>query len=227
MSVRPALVTLACAVGATLVLACTPLKPQHDRRVTKDATSVEPGATATAAPGDGERVAAVPATSPNFDHFEGVAFRNTCSEDRECHVAGCSSEVCSADPEVTTTCEVYPDQPKAASCGCVRGQCIWYLTGAAAAAALEAQKAAPRPRAAADAGTAAVARDPEQGQPCPAGHCSPGLECLQYFGVGGPRGGTFTSCELRCGGGHPCPRDQECVTIADGPGQVCRPQKQP
>jgi hypothetical protein len=66
-----------------------------------------------------------------------------------------------------------------------------------------------------------------QGTPCNAeGGCvaSPeGLACVEYFGIAGPRGPKFTSCEIRCGADGKCPDGQKCTTIADGPGQVCRP----
>ena len=64
---------------------------------------------------------------------------------------------------------------------------------------------------------------PSQGQKCPAGGCASGLECIEYFGIAGPRGPKFTSCEIRCSADKPCAKPQKCVTIADGPGQVCRP----
>lgn len=64
---------------------------------------------------------------------------------------------------------------------------------------------------------------PAQMEPCPDQRCAPGLSCLEYFGIAGPRGPKFTSCEIRCGGGGACPSGQKCVTVADGPGVVCRP----
>lgn len=63
---------------------------------------------------------------------------------------------------------------------------------------------------------------PQQGQPCPEGRCEAGLACIEYYGIAGPRGGTFTSCEIRCRADEGCPAEQRCVTIMDGPGQVCR-----
>jgi hypothetical protein len=40
----------------------------------------------------------------------------------------------------------------------------------------------------------------------------------------GPRGPAFTSCEIACPTpASTCPQGQTCVTIADGPGRVCRP----
>ena len=53
--------------------------------------------------------------------------------------------------------------------------------------------------------------------------CASGTVCLAYFGIAGPQGPEFKSCEIPCS--HPgatCPLGQSCVTIADGPGQVCR-----
>lgn len=75
--------------------------------------------------------------------------------------------------------------------------------------------------------TTGVAK-PKQGEPCDAnGKCSRGLTCVRYRGVAGAAGPEFTSCEIRCGEGTKghCPKSQRCTTIADGPGQVCRPAK--
>lgn len=62
-----------------------------------------------------------------------------------------------------------------------------------------------------------------QGKACENGKCADGLECIEYFGIAGPRGPKFTSCEIRCSKDQPCKKPQRCATIADGPGQVCRP----
>ncbi len=64
---------------------------------------------------------------------------------------------------------------------------------------------------------------PLQGQPCAEGRCAAGLACVEYYGIAGPRGPRFTSCEIRCAAGGSCPAGQQCITIADGPGTVCRP----
>lgn len=66
-----------------------------------------------------------------------------------------------------------------------------------------------------------------QGEPCAdGGGCAAepaGLLCVEYYGIAGPRGPKFTSCEIPCAQkGATCPEGQSCVTIADGPGQVCR-----
>lgn len=69
---------------------------------------------------------------------------------------------------------------------------------------------------------------PKQGKGCDAkGQCANGLTCVRYRGVAGARGPEMTSCEIRCDAEKACPKNQQCVTIADGPGQVCRPRAQP
>jgi hypothetical protein len=45
---------------------------------------------------------------------------------------------------------------------------------------------------------------------------------VKYYGIAGPRGPQFSSCEIRCDGKEGCPTGLDCITIADGPGQVCR-----
>lgn len=68
---------------------------------------------------------------------------------------------------------------------------------------------------------------PGQGEECAVGDlCATGLDCVHYFGIAGPSGPEFTSCEIPCEVDAECPADQECVMIADGPGDVCRPVKQ-
>ncbi|MCH7815667.1 MAG: hypothetical protein IIC60_03745 [Proteobacteria bacterium] len=52
--------------------------------------------------------------------------------------------------------------------------------------------------------------------------CTDDTVCVAYFGIAGSQGPEFHSCEIPCS--HPgasCPLGQSCVTIADGPGQVC------
>jgi hypothetical protein len=69
------------------------------------------------------------------------------------------------------------------------------------------------------AGTSA----PGVGQTCgSADECAPGLECIKFYGIAGPRGPQFKSCEIRCGADKMCPTGTACKTVADGPGQVCR-----
>jgi hypothetical protein len=63
---------------------------------------------------------------------------------------------------------------------------------------------------------------PGRGVPCREGACAKGLTCVEYYGIAGARGPKFTSCENPCGGNAACPGGLTCITIADGPGQVCR-----
>jgi hypothetical protein len=65
---------------------------------------------------------------------------------------------------------------------------------------------------------------PQQGEPCPDRVCAESLTCVEYYGIAGPSGPLFTSCEIRCDDKGRCPCGQACITIADGPGQVCRPR---
>jgi hypothetical protein len=68
---------------------------------------------------------------------------------------------------------------------------------------------------------------PKQGEPCDAkGKCARGLTCVHYAGVAGAAAPQLTSCEIKCGEGVKgrCPKEQKCIVIADGPGQVCRPE---
>jgi len=65
---------------------------------------------------------------------------------------------------------------------------------------------------------------PLMGQPCGQGDvCAPDLECVKFYGIAGAQGGQLTSCEKRCDAKGLCPAGLVCTTIADGPGQVCRP----
>lgn len=53
--------------------------------------------------------------------------------------------------------------------------------------------------------------------------CAQGLECVKYYGIAGARGPQFKTCEKKCDKKQTCPSGTSCITIADGPGQVCRP----
>src|SRR5690242_6578028 len=72
-----------------------------------------------------------------------------------------------------------------------------------------------------------VVAKPKQGEPCPAGKCAKGLTCVKYRGFAGAAGPELSSCEVRCSKAGKCPKGQRCTTIADGPGQVCRPEDKP
>ncbi len=66
-----------------------------------------------------------------------------------------------------------------------------------------------------------------QGQSCasPTQQCGTGLSCESYYGIAGAAGPQFKTCEIPCSApGAQCPLGQSCVTVADGPGQVCQPK---
>ena len=67
-----------------------------------------------------------------------------------------------------------------------------------------------------------AAAGPKLGEPCGANDACGEGSCVTYYGIAGPRGPAFKSCEIKCDGGAPCADDRKCTTIADGPGQVCR-----
>jgi hypothetical protein len=80
-----------------------------------------------------------------------------------------------------------------------------------------------------DSGTGSA--DPTQGPPqtgkigqsCGAADACLEGTCVSYYGIAGPRGPEFKSCEIKCGSGAAaCPAGKQCITIADGPGLVCR-----
>jgi hypothetical protein len=135
-------------------------------------------------------------------------------------VGGCSNEGCSAEEGGSSTCEADDWPGQGGACGCVDKQCIWYRDEAAEPPGEPTP--APEP-------TPPGPPQPLQGQglPCDAaGKCGGGLTCLSYFGIAGPQGPTFTSCEIPCmNAPESCPQGQQCITIADGPGQVCRPRE--
>lgn len=154
-----------------------------------------------------ERVPLVPKDHALYDRLEGTSFDNACSSDASCFKGGCSAEVCSATREVMGTCEALAVQiPAAASCGCVRGECVWWSDGSAT---LEAARSNPE----AQAG--------ESGVRCGEATCAPGETCIEYYGIAGPRGPKFQTCGIPCPTGK-CADGKRCVTIADGPGPVCQ-----
>jgi len=162
--------------------------------------STTPGTTAEPA-----RVPAVPSDHPLYARVEGEGHQNDCTSDADCKVTGCGGEVCSAEDNVQTTCEIQEWPQKGASCGCVNKECLWYR----------------------HAGSEPPAHElPGQGKPCSSEGCAEGLSCVEYYGIAGPSGPKLSSCEISCVVGKGgCPDGQTCVRIADGPGEVCRPQK--
>lgn len=51
-----------------------------------------------------------------------------CQADSDCLPAGCSSQICSSDPDIVTTCEFREDFPdkNVYDCGCLEAKCVWY-----------------------------------------------------------------------------------------------------
>jgi len=177
-----------------LFFACSSSAPRAPDAAPQASTS--PSASPVA-PGP-VRTPAVASDHPLYGRVEGTSFKNTCAADADCKTGGCSTEVCSAEEGVNSTCELpvegFPG--KGTACGCVSGACIWYVG-----------EGAPVPTAA----------------QCGDATCAAGQTCVSYYGIAGPRGPKFTSCERTCGEGDPeCPAGESCITIADGPGQVCR-----
>lgn len=171
---------------------------------------------------------------PQYARVEGTSFQNGCSGDAQCYVGGCSNEVCSAEQGVSSTCEAPVDGwPSAGStCGCVKGQCVWYKAGGKGGG----KGAGGKPDGGAgggktgggkgDGGKGGPAAGAAQGESCAGDvRCARGLTCIKYYGIAGPRGPEMASCERRCGAKGACPSGQSCVTIADGPGEVCRPNQ--
>lgn len=213
------LLTAILAVVAATTCSCPPAAEEP----TAPAPAPEPAEPGEPAPeppapdepaprSDGASV--VDPSHPLYGRVEGASFANDCETAADCHVSGCSSEICSAEPGVASTCEAREWPTAGASCGCVDGQCVWHRLADGADVPAE------------DAGAPAPgATLPAQGQSCPEGRCAAGLSCLRYYGIAGAQGPELTSCEIACAKGGACPEGQRCVTIADGPGQVCRPAK--
>jgi len=148
------------------------------------------------------RTGLVPEGHPQFGRLEGDGFPNGCKADGDCFVGGCSSEVCSAEQGVITTCEAVaiPGWPEDAECGCVSNKCAWWSAG----------------------GTTLPGGAPA-GDACGDAVCQAPQTCVKYYGIAGPSGPQFESCEVVCTPGKTtCPAGTTCVTVADGPGNVCR-----
>jgi hypothetical protein len=74
-------------------------------------------------------------------------------------------------------------------------------------------------------GTPATGND-QLGSSCgDAQKCAAPAECVSYYGIAGPRGPEFKSCEVKCDETSACPDGTTCTTVADGPGRVCRHQE--
>jgi eight-cysteine-cluster-containing protein len=195
----------AVAILALATTACDKNKPPP-----ADGGVTPPSDDGSTPPPPTDRKLAVPADHPLHDRFEGAGSPNDCKADADCHTAGCGSEVCSADAGVVTTCEVLPvSLPAGTACGCVSDQCQWWNAEGATLPPVEPQQPPEEPSAS-----------------CDTVRCEAPKQCIEYYGIAGPSGPKFVSCEIPCKPGaktkNSCPAGTTCVTIADGPGSVCR-----
>lgn len=215
------------ALVLALVWACSPATDGAGGSPAPSSPEPAPAPTPQPDPAGGEaRAAAVPAGHPQHARVEGTSFQNGCSADSGCFVGGCSSEVCSAEEGVSSTCEAPVDgwPTTGATCGCVAGQCIWYKAGAGETGGGETGGGGAGGSAGGQESSSGGQALPLQGNPCTAeDKCAAGLSCITYYGIAGPRGPAMKSCEVRCAADGSCPPGQQCATVADGPGQVCRP----
>ncbi|MBL9107536.1 MAG: hypothetical protein JNL82_42005 [Myxococcales bacterium] len=75
----------------------------------------------------------------------------------------------------------------------------------------------------ASAGAASGGEPATPGPACGDKTCAAGEQCIEYFGVAGPAGPRFKECGIPCNAQkNDCPDGLSCVTIADGPGPVCK-----
>lgn len=121
------------------------------------------------------------------------------------------------------------------------GSAFALLVGCACGTSNAPPTTGPAPGSGSGLGTAAPPVEPpveptidlaQLGADCGAGdRCTGGTTCVTFYGIAGPQGPAFKSCELPCadgqGGKGACPAGSSCVLIADGPGQVCRPDAAP
>ncbi len=214
------------AVASLCLVACDKPQPTRPGPASGGGAAPEPAVADGSEPGrskpdpaplgprsDG-RTPLVAATHPLLSRLEGDGFPNDCNRDRDCYASGCSSEVCSAEPEVMSDCAVVETHfPADASCGCVDNQCQWFSpSGAVASGGVSTTP--PQP-AGDDAPGGVLTR-------CAEATCKPGQDCVSYFGIAGAAGPKFESCEWTCALGKRCPKGMTCRTISDGPGPVCR-----
>jgi len=52
--------------------------------------------------------------------------------------------------------------------------------------------------------------------------CEAPAKCETYYGIAGPKGPQFKTCEIKCDKSTTCPTGTKCGVVADGPGQTCR-----
>lgn len=190
-------------LSLAVVFGCTGSNPSPNT----DPPAADPLDTTPPADPSGTRTPVVSADHPLRGRLEGAG-ADACSGDAQCFNGGCSSEVCSAEEGVITTCEVLhlPGWPADAACGCVSGSCQWWSASGGTLGE--------------DSGGEPPAGD------CGGETCTAPRECVRYYGIAGPSGPEFQTCEIPCNkpgsGAVGCPKGTQCVTIADGPGDVCR-----
>ena len=81
----------------------------------------------------------------------------------------------------------------------------------------------PQPEPADDTASLSETPAPDIGEACGENDaCALGLSCITYYGVAGSSGPATKTCEIKCKGDSDCPADYTCMTLADGPGRVCR-----
>lgn len=73
-----------------------------------------------------------------------------------------------------------------------------------------------------DSGTPPPTDPTGTGPACGDKTCAADEQCIEYYGIAGPRGPKFQECGIPCPSGKGCPPGKTCQTIADGPGPVCR-----
>jgi len=208
---------------AAYVVACRPMKTRASLLALalglvvacdKGSQGPDPNTSGAPPPAAG-RTALVPQDHPHYARFEAPSAQNACDGDAACAKGGCSGEVCAAE-QVITTCEVLDVQiPASAACGCVSGQCVWYTSDGTTLPA-------------SGGGGGGSGGEPGPGSPVTCGDktCAPGEQCISYYGIAGPSGPMFHTCGIPCrrgkGENDGCPAGKRCVTIADGPGDVCQ-----
>jgi eight-cysteine-cluster-containing protein len=69
-----------------------------------------------------------PTIAPAEDN--GTILTSRCDSDSECFVGGCSSEICSTDPNAVSACIFKPEFEcyRLTTCGCVENRCQWEQT---------------------------------------------------------------------------------------------------
>ncbi len=167
---------------------------------------------------------------PLYARMEGTNVNNACAADGECFKGGCGSEICAATKDTMSTCELFePRSPASAVCGCVSGECIWYTTDGATL-----PKVDNKPGSEPGSKPGSKAGDKVDNKPgggavgganpvvCGDKTCASGERCIEYFGIAGARGPRFQTCGIPCGAKRSCPKGLSCVTVADGPGDVCQ-----